>query len=125
MKRKIADHGFTLIELMVVVAIIAILASFAFPMIHQYEINAKRARCISNMQQIHNAVESRRAVANNNIPETEWGTVYVGTTAYFRVSPRCPNNLDEDYDISAATDVTWMPHCKMTQDPYLHFYVKE
>lgn len=122
MKCEIASRGFTLIELMVTVAIIAILASFVFPMIFQYETSAKRARCIANMKQIHNAVESRRVANGTNAPETDWGAVYVGSTAYFRTTPRCPNNLDENYDLGGATDVTWMPRCKMTDEPYLHFF---
>lgn len=122
MKCETASRGFTLIELMVTVAIIAILASFVFPMIFQYETSAKRARCIANMKQIHNAVESRRAILNDKTPETVWGPVYVGSTAYFRTTPRCPNNPDEDYDLAGATDVTWMPRCKMTMEPYLHIF---
>lgn len=48
MKRK----GFTLIELLVVIAIIAILASILFPVFARARENARRASCLSNLQQI-------------------------------------------------------------------------
>jgi prepilin-type N-terminal cleavage/methylation domain-containing protein/prepilin-type processing-associated H-X9-DG protein len=48
MKRK----GFTLIELLVVIAIIAILAAILFPVFARARENARRASCMSNLQQL-------------------------------------------------------------------------
>ena len=45
-------EGFTLIELMIVVAIIAILAAFAYPSYQEYVRNTKRTEMQATMQQI-------------------------------------------------------------------------
>ena len=43
-------HGFTLIELMIVVAIIAILAAIALPAYNSYRKNAAESACIGEMK---------------------------------------------------------------------------
>lgn len=47
------NEGFTLIELMVVIAIIAILAAIAIPQYSQYVINAKTTHAKSNLQTLN------------------------------------------------------------------------
>jgi prepilin-type N-terminal cleavage/methylation domain-containing protein/prepilin-type processing-associated H-X9-DG protein len=52
-KSTFARHtGFTLIELLVVIAIIAILAAILFPVFARARENARRASCMSNLQQL-------------------------------------------------------------------------
>jgi len=51
MKKKFTK-GFTLIELLVVIAIISILAAILFPVFARARENARRASCLSNLQQI-------------------------------------------------------------------------
>ncbi len=48
--------GFTLLELLVVIAIIAILAALLFPTFSRVRENARRATCASNQRQIGMAV---------------------------------------------------------------------
>ncbi|MGY1488923.1 type IV pilin protein [Methylobacillus pratensis] len=54
---KPGQKGFTLIELMVVVAIIAILASIAVPSYSRYVARAKVAEAISQLSDIRNRME--------------------------------------------------------------------
>lgn len=51
-----AGRGFTLVELLVVIAIVAILASILMPVFGQARQTALRARCASNLRNIHSAV---------------------------------------------------------------------
>ena len=50
--RGFAPNGFTLIEILVVVAIIAILAAILFPAFARARENARKASCLSNLKQI-------------------------------------------------------------------------
>lgn len=50
--------GFTVIELLTVIAIIGVLAAFLFPVITSTKENAKKTQCISNMNQIWAALKS-------------------------------------------------------------------
>ncbi|MDD5578393.1 MAG: type IV pilin protein [Methylobacter sp.] len=68
--------GFTLIELMIVVAIIAILASIAYPAYQEYVKRAKRADAKTALLQAQMAQEKYRA---NNV---SYGTlVQIGTSS--------------------------------------------
>lgn len=51
---KTSSRGFTLIELMITVAIVAILASVAYPSYQQYVIRGKRAAAQAEMMDIAN-----------------------------------------------------------------------
>ncbi|AXA35129.1 MAG: prepilin-type N-terminal cleavage/methylation domain-containing protein [Candidatus Hydrogenedentota bacterium] len=70
------NSAFTLIELLIVVAIIAILAAIAVPNFLEAQTRSKVARCAADMRSLRTALESY-AVDNNRYPETDLGTMTI------------------------------------------------
>ena len=64
-KKYLKQHGFTLIELMVVVAIVGILSAIAYPSYTQYTIRANRAAAQSEMMAIANR-QQQFLITNRN-----------------------------------------------------------
>ena len=81
------NQGFTLVEIMIVVAIIAILAAVAIPNFIKYRQNSQAAACVSNLKQIEAAVEQVKMTGK---AEPEYPTDLVGADKYIKNEPKCP-----------------------------------
>ena len=57
---KHTQSGFTLVEVMIVVAIIGVLAAIAYPSYQRYVISSKRADMMTEMHNIASEIESRK-----------------------------------------------------------------
>ena len=81
--------GFTLVEIMIVVAIIGLLAGIAIPSVMKARTNSQRNACISNLRVIDGAKE-QWAFANKK--QSGARSSKSGVNAYIKggVTPKCP-----------------------------------
>lgn len=69
--------GMSLVELLIVVAIIALLLQLALPAVEMSQESARRTQCSNNLRQIGIAVQSHEATLKH-FPAGGWGYLYVG-----------------------------------------------
>ena len=97
MKKR--NQGFTLVEIMIVVAIIAILAAVAIPNFVKYRKTSQMNACISNMKQIQAAAEQAKLAGKSPTDEE----VMYGAKGYIKSKPTCPETK-ADYTVTDGTD---------------------
>ena len=88
---KMNRKGFTLVEIMIVVAIIGILAAIAIPNFVKSRKESQKNACLANLKQIEGAFEQCKLAGNT--PADVAALVDVGdtkTTGYLKVLPVCP-----------------------------------
>jgi len=94
---KITKKGFTLVEIMIVVAIIAILAAVAIPNFINYRKQSQATACINNLKQIQSAKEQALMAGKTAAALTD----LVGNDKYIKTNPTCPTK--GSYTIGDAT----------------------
>src|SRR5438128_9445136 len=94
--------GFTLVEIMIVVAIIALLAAIAIPNFVKARQNSQRSACIANLKQIDGAKATWALEAKKVNTDTPQVSDLYGSTAYIRVQPYCPAGGTYTIDLVSA-----------------------
>ena len=82
--------GFTLVEIMIVVAIIAILAAVAIPNFIKYRQSSQATACVANLKQIQAAKEQFLMAGGTVGAEGIALTDLCGSDKYIKVTPTCP-----------------------------------
>lgn len=108
--------GFTLVEILVVIAVIAILAAMLFPVFARARENARRTSCLSNLKQIGLGVAQYQQDYDEYFPlgtQEDWNNGWPTTVQPYINSIqvfRCPNDdanvLAPDWIVDVAADGT-------------------
>ena len=106
-------QAFTLVELLVVVAIIGILIALLLPAVQAARESARRAQCRNNLKQIGLAVHNYQGSLGVYPPAITLGTSNGTWSIHGRLLPFMEQealsdhiNLDDDYNVSALPDGT-------------------
>ena len=83
------QHGFTLVEIMIVVAIIGLLAAIAVPNFVRARSKAQQNACINNLRQIEGA-KAQWALENKKVDTDTITTTDVTPYLKGSVMPECP-----------------------------------
>jgi len=109
MKRSTSRAGgFTLVEIMIVVAIIGLLASIAIPNFVKARTTAQRQACIANLQQIDGAIQQWAAETRQGDDATVTGA---DVLPYLKNAVVCPSGGKTFADSYSVTTVATRPTC--------------
>lgn len=92
-------RGFTLVEIMIVVAIIGLLAAIAIPNFVVARRRARTSACIANLKQIEGAKQIWALEEGQSDTDTVAMTDL--TPDYLKKEPHCPENTDAAYSMGA------------------------
>lgn len=100
------NDGFTLLEIMIVVAVIGMLAAIAIPSFMRARTTSQEKACINNLRQIE-ASKEQWALENRKAQGTSIVTAEVNT--YMKRIPVCPSGGTYDYGLVGSNSYCDIP----------------
>ena len=82
--------GFTLVEILIVVAIMGLLVAIAVPNYVKTRTNAQRQICIENLAQIESAKQIWGLEVGKTFGDVPTEADLIGPSLFIKVMPRCP-----------------------------------
>ena len=110
---KLNRSGFTLVEIMIVVAIIALLAGIAIPSFLKSRQTTRKSACINNMRLIDHA-KQQWVIAANKL-DTDTPDLTTDIVPYLKSAPSCP--AGGTYTVG---NVITSPTCSKSASPDYH-----
>jgi prepilin-type N-terminal cleavage/methylation domain-containing protein len=105
--------GFTLVEIMIVVAIIGLLASIAIPSYKQSREKAGQGVCVANLEQIEGAIQRWSLEMKKDEGQA---VAYSDIRSYLQRSVVCPAGGTSFEDSYTITTVAAAPTCQRKPD---------
>ena len=114
LRKMFGERGFTLVEIMIVVAIIGLLAAVAIPNFMKAREKALTNACIANLKQVDGA---------KTLYHLDEGSAATSVadlvTAYIRREPECPAGPNTTYGIGSGVSEPTCPNVATLTDHHL------
>jgi prepilin-type N-terminal cleavage/methylation domain-containing protein len=114
-KRSYKPNGFTLVEIMIVVAIIGMLATIAIPNYVKSREQARQTTCLNNLRVIEGAVQQWALLTKKDGSEP---VTYQDISSYIKNSVVCPSGGRSFEDSYTVTTVDERPVCARKPDSH-------
>lgn len=115
-KMELKTSGFTLVEIMIVVAIIGLLAAIAIPNFIKARTTSNMTTCINNLRQIDAAVQQWAAENKKGLTAT---VAFSDISPYMKNSVICPSGGTTFANSYTIVDVGTKPVCQKVTSTHI------